>query len=607
MATATLPGNGTYHANGHAAGPSIDRLPPMNIEAEQGVLGSMILDNRVIDDVMAVIKPGDFFRNDHEVLCKTIVKLFDAGKPVDALTLADQLKTDGQFDRVGGLDFLGDIVNATPHALNAVHYADIVRQKSLKRKLIESGNRLAALGYSDNTTAEEAIGLATESFSIVETAAHPDMTEDELGRFTERPWPAPPSGEIWHGIAGELVRMIDPHTESDPVAILVQFLVGFGNMVGRGPHFYAESTRHGLNLFATIVGDSSRARKGTSLDNAMRSLRECDQDWAENNVHRGLSSGEGMVYPIRDPVFKRERTDGPQLAGVGDGKFREVEVDPGVFDKRALWVETEFGSVLAHFRREGNILNAFLRQAFDGQKLGACTKKDPSRATNPHVSLIGHITFRELCEKLTQNDVSNGLANRFLWICVRRSKLLPRGGRIRTVDFTKLHQAIQWAAEAARLAYDDGVPLMLDREAGDIWDSQYAKLTAGRDDTVGEVTSRAEAIVMRLACIYAVLDGSRYIQAVHLNASLALWDYSTRCAELIFGSSVSNPSERKILEALRRTPEGLNRTSLNRRAFSGHMDSDELSKLIVKLEAKGSIVRKLGAFNGRTSPFWVIS
>lgn len=77
-------------------------------------------------------------------------------------------------------------------------------------------------------------------------------------------WPAPIAEAAYHGLAGEVVRTIEPHTEADPVALLVQFLAAFGSCLGRGPHYQVEGDAHHANLYAVLVGDSSKARKGTS-------------------------------------------------------------------------------------------------------------------------------------------------------------------------------------------------------------------------------------------------------------------------------------------------------------------------------------------------------
>jgi hypothetical protein len=217
-----------------------------------------------------------------------------------------------------------------------------------------------------------------------------------------------------------VVRAIDPHTEADPVAILAQFLVAFGNMVGRRAYYRVEASRHYPNLFCVLAGQSSRARKGTSWQRALRVLeRGGDEEWVASRVLSGLNSGEGLIWEVRDPVMRNGEV-----------------VDSGVEDKRLLVVEEEFASVLQAGRREGNILGSVLRSAWDTGRLGSLTKNSPARARTAHVSIISHITRTELLDTVQTTQAHNGFLNRFLWFSVRRSKLLPFGGA--EIDMTDL-------------------------------------------------------------------------------------------------------------------------------------------------------------------------
>ncbi len=209
--------------------------------------------------------------------------------------------------------------------------------------------------------------------------------------------------EALYGLPGEIVRLIEPHTESDPAAILLQFLVTFGNCVGPGPCYYVEATRHGLNMFALLVGETAKARKGTSWRRVKRLFDGVDPDWINDRVMGGLSSAEGLIAEVRD-----------------DG-----EPPP---DRRLLIVQDEFASVLRAMPREGNTLSPLLRSAWDGGTLRTLVKRDPLKATGAHISVIGHITRPELLRYLNDTEQHNGLANRLLFSCVRRSKCLPEGG-----------------------------------------------------------------------------------------------------------------------------------------------------------------------------------
>jgi hypothetical protein len=218
-------------------------------------------------------------------------------------------------------------------------------------------------------------------------------------------WPAAPDQAAYHGLPGAIVSKIAPNTEADPVAILTQLLVCCGALIGRGAHFQVEATLHHPNQFLLLIGDSSRARKGSSLDHVTKLLCEVDPAFA-SRLTTGLSSGEGLVWKVRDP-------NGP---------------DPGAQDKRLLVIEPEFASVLKSTSREISTLSPTLRSAWDGRPLALLTRTAPARATDAHISIIGHITATELRHHTTRVELANGFINRFVLASVRRVRLLPEGG-----------------------------------------------------------------------------------------------------------------------------------------------------------------------------------
>src|SRR5215469_1277372 len=114
---------------------------------------------------------------------------------------------------------------------------------------------------------------------------------------TSRPWPDPLAKEAFHGLAGEIVREIEPRTEADTAAILIQTLVAFGNVIGRGPYYQVEGDRHATNLFAALVGDSSKARKGTSWGRVRQIFKQLDEEWTNERIQGGMSSGARFAIP----------------------------------------------------------------------------------------------------------------------------------------------------------------------------------------------------------------------------------------------------------------------------------------------------------------------
>jgi hypothetical protein len=391
-------------------------------------------------------------------------------------------------------------------------------------------------------------------------------------------WPDSLRPEALYGLAGELVRMIEPHSEADPAALLIQFLVGFGSVIGRQAHFLAEADRHPCNLYAVIVGQTAKGRKGTSLGQIQRMLAAVDDDWNRTRVMGGLASGEGLIWAVRDPIQGREavREHGRVV------RYEDVESDAGVTDKRLLVVEPEFARVLQVAERESNTLSAIIRQAWDTGNLRILTKKQAAKATDAYISIIGHITKDELRRLLTDTAAGNGFANRFLWACACRSKLLPEGGALHTVDFAPITRRLQSAIDLARGVHQ----MQRDGQARLIWREVYPELSEGKPGLLGAVTSRAEAQAMRLACIYALLDSSETVRAEHLMAALAVWQYCEDSARFIFGDAMGDATADEILRELRSHPEGMTRNDI-REYFQRHKSSAEIGRALGVLQEYG--------------------
>lgn len=137
-------------AASHASTPPLmfePKQPPHSIEAEQAVLGGLMLDNRAWYDLTDRLSDSDFYRQDHQLIYRGIFDLISAGKPCDFVTLSDHLRELGKLDAAGGLAYLGLLANDTPSAANVLAYADIVRERSVLRSLIACGNDIADLGF----------------------------------------------------------------------------------------------------------------------------------------------------------------------------------------------------------------------------------------------------------------------------------------------------------------------------------------------------------------------------------------------------------------------------------------------------------------------------
>lgn len=414
-------------------------------------------------------------------------------------------------------------------------------------------------------------------------------------KVTKPGWPTALDAAAYHGLAGEFVSMVKPHTESDPAALLSQFLIGVGNVIGRSAFFAVESDLHYTNEFALMVGETSRARKGTSSGNARRPLAAVDPDWAHQRQQGGLSSGEGLIWAVRDPIVVRSAIR--QKGRVID--YEDVQEDPGIADKRLLVLEPEFASTLRVMGRDGSTLSAVVRQAWDTGDLRVMTKKSPARASGAHVSIIGHVTAEELLRYLDRTEAANGFINRFLILCVRRARLLPEGGRIHEVDFRSFHErlarAVAWARGRSAVPRDDA--------ARSLWHEVYPDLSGGVPGLLGAVISRAEAHVVRLSLLYALLDGVDRIGRPHLEAALALWRYAEASARYIFGDALGDPVADELLGALRGQPNGMTRTEISTH-FGRHRRAEEMARALTALLERGLARVEREQTSGRAAERW---
>lgn len=403
-------------------------------------------------------------------------------------------------------------------------------------------------------------------------------------------WPVL-SEEAFYGLAGDVARTIDPHTESDPAAILLQFLVTFGSRAGRKPYFKVERDSHYGNLFAVMVGASSKARKGTSFGWIKDLFKDADPKF--ETPPGGLVSGEGLIFHVRDPIYEM----------VKDSKTRELKEtckDEGVEDKRLLIYESEFSSVLKVLKREGNTLSEILRQAWDSGDLNTLAKNSKTKATSAHVSLIGHITSQELKKEIDEVSYANGFGNRILWCLVRRSKYLPEGSQVPEKEMNELKIRLHKAIEFAELIEE----MKRDEKARQIWEGLYKQLSEGKPGLAGAMASRAEAQVLRLSCIYASLDQSAEIRIEHLLAAVAVWNFCFQSCKFIFGTALGNPVADQIREALKRKPEGMTRSEIYN-MFGKNKASKQIIKALTFLLEHSLVKKQIRKTKGRPVEVWV--
>jgi hypothetical protein len=319
--------------------------------------------------------------------------------------------------------------------------------------------------------------------SFINNGQHP---EEDLTLLNEYPATDP---DAFYGISGRITQIIEPQTEADPMSILVQLLIAEGCAIGHKPFFRVGATKHYLNLFGCLVGRTSKGRKGSALDFVVWLMKEVDCPWVGTCLTSGLSTGEGLIHAVRDQLIKKEQV---KKGGKYTEEIQEYVADFGVDDKRLFITEGEFSRPLKAMNRESNILSEVLRSSWDHGNLRTMVKTNPYRATDAHVSIVGHITREELKKSLLECDFFNGFANRFLWLCVQRSRILPFGGEISLSDLAEeiaqLKETILWARNVEEMDRS--------KEANEFWASIYGELTTDIPGRVGAAIGRAEGQVL---------------------------------------------------------------------------------------------------------------
>lgn len=372
-------------------------------------------------------------------------------------------------------------------------------------------------------------------------------------------WPVLDSAAL-HGLGGEIVAMIEPHTEADPAGLLVHLLVEFGALVGPGPHALADSAHHPARLFAVLVGDTAKGKKGTAEANVRRVTARVDPDFARDRRLNGFGSGEALVDAVRGGSENSDRC--------------------------LLVVEPEFARILSVAKRDGSTLSTIIRQAWDGGRLAVRSRAGTTVVEDAHVCVVGHISSDELRTKLTETEVAAGFANRFLFVCVRRSKLLPSGGNLDDRDLEGFVRKLAlFATKVRRVGILRRTPA-----AEELWADLYGEMAADEPGgLLAAIIARDAAQVLRLSVTYALLDGFESIDVEHIRAAWAVWRYCRDSAAFIFGESIGNPVADRLLTAVREA----GRHGLDGRAqsavFSGHVTRRQLDDARALLERKGLV------------------
>jgi replicative DNA helicase len=147
----------------------LDRVPPQNIEAEQSVLGAILIEQSAIAKISDILQPEDFYREAHKLVYRSAITLFERGEAIDFITVIDMLRREDGLERAGGISYITSLANGVPTAANIVFHAKIVQEKSLLRRLIHAATDIAAMGYAESEEVERVLDHAEQKILEVAT------------------------------------------------------------------------------------------------------------------------------------------------------------------------------------------------------------------------------------------------------------------------------------------------------------------------------------------------------------------------------------------------------------------------------------------------------
>lgn len=408
-----------------------------------------------------------------------------------------------------------------------------------------------ALERAANET--QRVGQASRARAAVSGINAPPLTtEPEVEWATPTDpydgWPSPLHSSAFYGPLGEFILDISSQTEADPAAIYAECLSGLSASFSPLTYMRAANAPHPSRVSTVLIGATGGGRKGTA-SRIVENLLGTVDPLMKDHIAEGLSSGEGLIWAVRDPIMALDKKT-KQLA----------VVDAGVDDKRLLVIESEFGSTLRVLQREGNSLSGIVRRAWDlapTAVLQSLTKNSQAKSTGAHIVITGHVTRQELLKYIDRTDLVNGFANRFLWFASRRQRDMADGEE---VDSSRMMQ-FGYVASAAMDWSQLGHRMQWSPEAHELWLKAYPRLAGERFGLYGGITARAAPYVLRVAVLLSTLDRDNVISLGALKAAIAVNDYCERTAKWIFGEIMGDEIADDILIMLR-TEGKLTRTQI---------------------------------------------
>jgi hypothetical protein len=385
--------------------------------------------------------------------------------------------------------------------------------------------------------------------------------------------------EAFYGLAGRLALEVAPINGVSKEAVLIQFLICLSTLCAQKFYYSNGGKKNNTADYLVLVGTTGSSKKGTSFSDVKWFFDQYYPEFTASKLKTGVNSGEGLINCIRDKVVG---TDVDKRTG------KEIEVikDEGALSKIVLFLETEFSRLLKAGKRDGSTVTEIYRNAWDGVPLEINTSQRSIRSTDYCVSLIAHITPKELKSLVSDIDSSNGYLNRFMFCLITGGEPKPFPESFDRVDFSFTKELV---ALFNFINSIDSAEIVLADDAKGLYLEIYNEFYYRPEDKITELVSRNTQHLIKMAMLFAICDQSPEINLSHLKASKALIDYSTASIQELFGKDSLTKKESKVMKFLSSQNGTAPRGKIQSDCFRNNSSKEELDSIQESLVNKNLI------------------
>ena len=521
------------------------RLAPHSTEAEQSILGAVLLNNEMLATVRDLVGAADFYHTAHQMIYRAMLDLSDRGVAVDNLTLTEDLRSKGMLADIGGAAYLAELVGVIGSTANIAHHARIVAEKARLRTL-RSQLRMATEAMDNGADLDDVTILidrlranTTEQDVVSEAPSGGD-----LGPFPEDSWRGP------FQVYREAMRGTSEAPDTAHFSGL--WAVAAACLRRRVSFYYAFP--HYPNVYLVNFGNTGDSKTSA----ARQSLRLLPEHGVK--LLRGVGSAEALGDWMQQPG------EGPAVSHL-------------------LFIE-ELATLLTRGGWEGSTLLSFLTETFDApERYEIPFRKNPVLVQEPTPTLMAGTTIEWLWKGLKEIDVHGGFGNRIFYMTGAPKPPIPLPAKPNPEALAEVRGHLQ------RLTEHPATELFFMPEAQALWKDFYIawKSTQWSELTTAAV-KRIPAYIVKLSMVYACLEETSLITADQLSAAIKVGHYGAKCADRLMNRhrqvTVQGKCEARVLAVLE--DRDLPAWKIHRR-ISGSYSAEELTRALRALSAAGVI------------------